>query len=482
MKVDRSSLEWAETEFGEAELGDSRRGRRLIRMAATMALRPAGRICQVFTTSAERQGAYDLVANHALSPTKVLASAARATCNRAQEGEVIVAVDGTSLTLVDRGKKKGFGPIGALQKKARGLKVISAYAISADGTPLGLLSQTWWNRSEGPKRQRYSRPLGDKETRHWLDTMTEATARVAEVGRDLRLCFVADRECDSRHVLETLDGFAASGHTFIVRSSANRRVFQGEKTRKDGRGRADRIYVKDRLAKTRSYGTYRLQVPAGPGRTARIACMSVRAVELSVRVVNRQNDVVRALRLNFVETREIRTCPRGETPIHWRLLTNIPAVDSDAARQIVDRYSLRWRIEEFHRTWKSGRCNIETTQLRQRSHVIRWATLMAPVATRIERLKALSRTQPDRPATTAFSQDELEALRMEKEQTKRRNEVLPRGTPTLAQAVLWVAEMGGYTGKSSGGPPGSITIGRGLERLSIAANVLKQLRSAGKIR
>ena len=34
-----------------------------------------------------------------------------------------------------------------------------------------------------------------------------------------------------------------------------------------------------------------------------------------------------------------------------------------------------------------------------------------------------------------------------------------------AQAALWLAELGGYTGKWSGGPPGSTTIGRGLERV-----------------
>jgi hypothetical protein len=37
----------------------------------------------------------------------------------------------------------------------------------------------------------------------------------------------------------------------------------------------------------------------------------------------------------------------------------------------------------------------------------------------------------------------------------------------LEQAVLYVAEFGGYTGKSSGGPPGSTTIARGLERLQL---------------
>ena len=69
-----------------------------------------------------------------------------------------------------------------------------------------------------------------------------------------------------------------------------------------------------------------------------------------------------------------------------------------------------------------------------------------------------------------------------KNEQKKRNEVLPKRTPTIAEATLWIAEMGGYTGKSSGGPPGTITIGRGLERLLIAAQVFEGLKSSGRMR
>ncbi|HRI65294.1 MAG TPA: hypothetical protein PK156_13690 [Polyangium sp.] len=50
---------------------------------------------------------------------------------------------------------------------------------------------------------------------------------------------------------------------------------------------------------------------------------------------------------------------------------------------------------------------------------------------------------------------------------------IPDEPPTIATVVLWIAEIGGYTGKSSGGPPGSTTIARGLERLQLAAELLR---------
>jgi hypothetical protein len=39
-----------------------------------------------------------------------------------------------------------------------------------------------------------------------------------------------------------------------------------------------------------------------------------------------------------------------------------------------------------------------------------------------------------------------------------------------------VADLGGYTGKSSGGPPGAIVIGRGLHRIEAVATALNVLR------
>jgi hypothetical protein len=52
--------------------------------------------------------------------------------------------------------------------------------------------------------------------------------------------------------------------------------------------------------------------------------------------------------------------------------------------------------------------------------------------------------------------------------------------PTIAQATLWLAELGGYTGKSSGGPPGSTTIGRGLQRVVDGALAVQALARCGK--
>jgi len=65
---------------------------------------------------------------------------------------------------------------------------------------------------------------------------------------------------------------------------------------------------------------------------------------------------------------------------------------------------------------------------------------------------------------------------------KRTERITDDMMPTVSQATEWVARLGGYTGKSSGGPPGSITIGRGLTYLRAVADGLEALNNKRKTR
>jgi hypothetical protein len=77
---------------------------------------------------------------------------------------------------------------------------------------------------------------------------------------------------------------------------------------------------------------------------------------------------------------------------------------------------------------------------------------------------------------------EIDALLLLKRRHARPGQRISARPPTLGQAVRWIAELGGYTGTSSGGPPGSVTIRRGLEYLAPIALALECLQSEGKMR
>lgn len=425
----------------------------------------------VFESSAERQGSYDFLENSAISAEALCDSIGEASLMRANGAEVFVAVDGTSLTLTDRLQRKDFGAVGTKQVKARGLKVINAYAIAANGTPLGITAQVWWSRKPLEKRQNHpSRRLEQKETQHWITAITRTCALAERLEQNRRLCFVIDREGDAAH---TLSAIAASGEHFIVRSAHDRRIASP--------GRI--AYLRAVVARTPASGEYRLAVADGPGRRARDARMVVRFRRVRLRMRDRATEREWSLELTAVSARETGTAPRGENPLHWMLLTNRAVDTFEDACAVVRGYTFRWKIEEFHRTWKSGDCDIEQTQLRRMAHVIKWATLMATTAARVERMKNLSRNEPDQPASLQLSKYEIQALVFYRKKTKKRTDPEPTLTPTIGEAVRWIADIGGYTGpKSSGGLPGSVVIRRAFERILIVAMTMEGLDREGKLR
>ena len=168
----------------------------------------------------------------------------------------------------------------------------------------------------------------------------------------------------------------------------------------------------------------------------------------------------------------METTPAGEKPIDWLLFTNREVATFEDACMVVRGYATRWRIEEFHRAWKSGACRVEDAQLHSTPALIKWATILAAVATRIERLKQLARETPALPASTELQPTEIRALILLKRKQKKRTETVS-DTPTIGEAVRWLADRGGYVGKSSGGPPGATTISRGLHDVMVAAAAIE---------
>ncbi|WP_394827947.1 transposase DNA-binding-containing protein [Pendulispora albinea] len=115
----RDAREWAYEEFGHAELGDARRTARLVRMTASLAARPGGRVLEVFRSSAEQQAAYDFLSNEKVRSEDLLAAVRSATVRRcADESWVHVVVDGTSLRLTDWKREKGFGGVVTVRRTA----------------------------------------------------------------------------------------------------------------------------------------------------------------------------------------------------------------------------------------------------------------------------------------------------------------------------------------------------------------------------
>jgi hypothetical protein len=461
---------WSEEEFGKAALGDKRRTERLKAVAAQALRRPAGQVTAVFSEDREREGAFRLMSNDAAEGSKV-ARAAHEACARRTTGDrfVYVPVDETSLNLTDTKREKGLGSIGNRKMGAQGLEVITAVAVSREGVPQGICGQKYWarvNRAKRGKGRRDLRKTEDKETQHWLSVMAHVRETYCEHGNGTTPWFQIDRGGDAWPILLSA---VAPNQIMTVRATHDRRL--------DVADEEELRHLWGTVESQVPLGEYKLDIPARPARLkskggwiparrARVATMEVKACPVTLRFTNeRDRSTCASAGIWAVLVCETQEVPAGEEPIEWLLLTTFPSPTFDEARQVIFGYTQRWRIEEFHKAWKTGACRVEDTQLRDIEHIIRWATILASVAARIVRMTYLARTQPDSPATIELSASEIDAIYLG---GKRRRP----SCPTLSEAVFLLAKVGGYVGKTSRGPPGALVIARGLQRIQLLAEVL----------
>ena len=453
---------WAAEEFGGAELGDQRRTRRLVRLAEQVARRPAGTVTGACKSSASREGAFRLLENGAIRAEPVADAMALAAFRRCQKARrrIHVPIDGTALTLKDARRAKGLGAVGSRKNGCQGVQVMTALAVDR-GAPLGIVGQRMWVREQRSRRpeKAHSGQIHERETRFWLELLQSTHEAFTAHTPDAEAFYQLDRGADCWPVLTTA---VELDLLLTVRAAHDRRVDTSAGKLWDEVSRAPvrdtfRIHVPARATIWRRKRQEGRQVYFPVVRRARVAELSVRACTVPLLLRDGRRVTVQA-----VLVREKKR--RGDDRIEWLLLSTHPIRTKADVRAIVNGYTHRWKIEEFHRTWKRGLCRVEDTQLRSRHAIFKWATILASVASRALHLTHRARSEPDLPATKEFTRYELDALIALRQ---------PKGVklgaePTLAEAVRWVADLGGYVGPWNG-PPGPKVIGRGLDDVLAAA-------------
>jgi hypothetical protein len=448
-------------EFGRARLGDARRRKRLISIAVGAARHPDGAIARVFRRSCDREGTYRFVENEGIDRAEVISSATRAAFTRARDASfVYVPVDGSTLSLPSVPDDSEMGPVGNKWASNRGVHVMNAIVVAPDGTTLGSAAQVYWTREprRAPRRTRTAsylkselggrvrkppeRPIAEKESSHWGTAMEQAISAAKEVGYLGRLWFQLDAGADFSHLLASA---TLMNEWVTVRTKNPRRLL-------DQSG-----LLAEQVLAAAPVGAVSVDVPGTNNRTARRATLEVRYVPmvLSLRFRGEDRSTIPAP-LFAVHAREVSAVPEGERPIDWLLLTNRPGQNEKDAEEVIRGYSMRWRIEEVHRTWKAV-ANVEDCRLQTVHAVSLWATVLFSVAIRIERQKYFARTHPDEPASVELQPVEIKALCAIRR--VRRTTAL-----TIGKAVRWIADLGGYMNPHQG-PPGSVTLARGLQYL-----------------
>lgn len=407
-----SSEDWVEDEFGGADFGHRATERRFVKIARSKAQNPALPYTQCFAGNRhELKAFYRFIGNEReeITPDSMLAPHRKRTIGRIKaEKRVLVIQDSSDLDFSDRLDCNGLGVIGTNQTGtvSAGLRMHSALALNERGIPLGVLSTEIYPPRTGEKKPQ-NRPIEDKESYRWLRVFEQLIEIAPSVGSTELVC-VGDRESDIFELFDLRRRRARNVH-LLVRAKHNRRLEDEPRKLFDHLGalplmaRAEVEVPRQRAKKAKPSRPGRTALPA---RTAQVELKWER-VKLAPPQTPQTKDM-RPVEVYAVEVREPEP-PRGAKPLHWVLLSTLPVESKKQALRCLRSYSLRWRIEEWHRLLKSG-CGIESHQHQTAERLGRAIAIDTVIGWRVMLLTLLGREAPDLPAELVFSSWECRLL------------------------------------------------------------------------
>lgn len=468
---------WVVDEMKTADLKDKRLNDRLGEVLSQLGGHPTASISAACGGYAEMAAAYRLFDNKKVNFENVLQPHIETTRRRiADQPVAILAQDTTEIDLTRPEQQvEGAGPLDGGSR--HGIFLHPLHAFTPDGTPLGTVHATVWARSDEPpplKSERSARrkhtPIEDKESQRWIDTLRRAREE-SRLAPNTRLICVGDSEAD---IYELLVEAQAEPHEveWIVRACQNRalEVNNEKNTEKDGLAGIAANHLREQVLAQPVLFTHTIEVRGRKAkvncedrgrrqpRVSRTAAVEVRAGRVTLRPPWRPDRKLPLVSVNVVLVREIDP-PAGEQPVEWLLLTNMPIDTVEQVRQVIQYYRVRWMIEVFFRTLKSG-CRIEQRQFEHVDRLLPCLAVYMIVSWRTLYVCRIGRSCPDISCETIFEPAEWKsAYRVV------RGKTLPSAPPKLSEMVRIVAQLGGYVNRKRPDPPGPQTIWLGLQRM-----------------
>lgn len=439
---------WAEEEFGSAQLGDARRVRRLVQVASGA----AGQVGSALSSVCGKSGAQTvsrLLGRDETTLASVTKGHVRRTCARLCGcGRVLAIQDTTVLDFTTHASLEGIGPV-TTSRHSRGLLMHTVLCVSQDRVPLGLLGIQLWARDEssrGCAKNRRKRAVSAKESSKWLIGLSQAQKATAP---DQKLLVIGDRESD---IYALFVAPRRDGVEILIRLAHNRAVVDDEYG-----------YVRDALDDASIIGTYEVEIPRQGSRPKRVAKLDVRIARVKLR--SPRNGKVEgpghAVEVCLIQALE-RSAPENGEPLNWTLLTTEVIECFESAVEMIESYTVRWVIEEFHRVLKSG-CKVEQMQFENVARLKPAVGILAIVAWRVLHLTKRARSEPELDVGQIASAEEVEVLsRWLRSRREKRYEIR-----TVKEFNIAVARLGGFLGRKSDGMPGTKTTWQGLRSLEI---------------
>jgi hypothetical protein len=466
---------WIAEEFGTMSFGDKRLDNRL-KLCVSQAMGIGESTPDRTKSVADLKATYRLIDNPKVNMDEILSCHNQSTIDRcSKQARIYLAQDTTEVDLTKpKQHVAGAGPLGT--DKRRGFFYHPLYAVAEGGLPLGVVDQVIWTRNskslEIPaaerKAERAKACFEEKESYRWLDMM-QSGEQVARSLPQVQFVMIADSESDIGEVLCEASELPEN-YGFIIRQSRQHSISAAVDS---ATGEAIRGATVDEALSHAQWRSQRVVSVGGrdapllpddkkrvrkQARSSHEATLSIRAITVTIAGPRRSGGgSLEDVTVNVVEAIELDP-PTGDVPIRWVLFTTLPIETVEDLFDVLDGYCVRWSVELYFKTLKSG-LKIEDMKYETLERYVVAFSMLTVVAWRVEYLKGATRSDPDSSCEKYFTASEWIAimafLRLYYDRAK---------PPKMREFMISIAVLGGYINKKSQGDPGSKTIWRGMAR------------------
>jgi len=456
-----NTTDWANSMFGNAQIGDTRRTNRLIDIASRLADntgRSAAYACDGQGSLVE--GTYRFIRNEKVDASAFRRAAFDTTAALAVDRDEVWLMEDTTSLSFKHGVAMKLGKLGKTTDKARGWWVHNSFMIDAEtGCSLGLVHQEWWMRPDEAD------DTTEPESGKWAAASASVRRRFGD--QMYKVITVCDREAD---IFAYLQEKTEQQERFVVRAKHHRHIEQADA----------RLFT--HLAEQPELGRYQLDIPQKgmldskgkrKNRKARTAEFSLHTTPVTFSQSGQK------ITLNAVFAQE-QAATDDEANLCWLLLTSEPVETYKQAMKVIHIYSQRWRVEDYHKAWKTG-AGAERQRMTEPENLERMVSILAFVGVRLMQLResltlavqlkargSLEQAEAieSQPCTNVLTEDEWRILWLNaNKRGGRYPKKLPNEIPTLKWAYQAIGKLGGFYDSKRTGIASWATMWLGWDKL-----------------
>ena len=466
---------WAKDHFQHADLGDIRRTERLVNTSANMAGSSGKSIARAcLGNEAKLEGSYRLIRNDNVSPEMIRVAGFEHTASLVKDIPEILALEDTTSLSYKHQVAEDLGKLGKTTDKSRGWWVHSVMLLDGHSTrTLGLIHQDWWCRPDNIN------DADEKESGKWPDASYFCRQRLGETMANV--ISVCDREAD---ILSYLQDKQLHNERFVVRAKHLRKLLATEKN------------LFEYLNEEPELGSYTVNIPQKGiknskgkrvNRVARTAQLTVKVAQITLKAKTAVGSI------NVVYAEETNVTEKNDA-LRWVLLTSERIDTLEQALHVIDIYAARWRIEDFHKAWKTG-AGAERQRMTEPKNLERAVSILAFIGIRLLQLREVM-TLPlylrkkglideavgieNQHCDTVFEQDEWKILQQHYKVRGHDGKT----APDMKWAYKSLAKLGGFTDSKRTGMASWSTIWEGWDTLQAQVSgyrLAKEMLAAGKV-